>query len=356
MKTIKRLAVSTIGLLTALGAHSEVEILKESGEGESLLAFDVEARLDAQIVSDKGKINDSQTGFMGKYIAVKAEGTIATGFSYVWRQRFSRTPKDHTFWDQTDLLELTYTAGKFDVGAGKQAVMIGGFEYNRPPIDLMCPNLYVTNVACYQFGIKGGYRLTENDHLGVQISQSPFANADNRNLYAFSLMWQGEHELGERLRLGTLWSVNEVAYEKGKYSNYVALGNRLVLDDRFSLTADIMIRTYPYNNAFKNNTFMLEGAWDITSQWRISGKVSYDCNLGVNLTENAEVARGSQIAIGGGVIEWFPLRRRRNLLRLHAGCFYSKGTNMNATDLMQKNTLYGTVGLTWHMNLLKIKK
>lgn len=356
MKNIRRLPILAIVMGAACMANAEDLDKATADGGEKLLSLDVEARMDAQITTDRGKLNDSQSGFIGRYIALRAHGDIAKGLQYTWRQRFSRTPKDHTFWDQTDILNLTYTTGRFDVGGGKQAVMIGGYEYNRPPIDLMCPTLYVSNVRCFQFGVFAGYQLSAGDHIGVQVSQSPFASSEHRNLYAFSVMWEGEHDLGDRLRLGTLWSVNEVAYDSGEYCNYVALGNRLVLDDRFTLIADIMVRSYPYNNAFKNNTFMLEGSWDISPRWKLTGKISYDCNLGVNLTEQAEVARGSQIAIGGGVLEWFPLVGRRHMLRLHAGCFYSKGTNYNAADLMRKNTFYGTVGLTWHMNLLNIKK
>lgn len=357
MTAIKRLGVAVLAMGSVLSGWSfRTDSIGPENDGEKLLAFNVQARLDGQYVQNSGKTDDSQTGFMGKYIALKAQGTIIDGLSYTWRQRFSRTPKDHTFWDQTDILALTYNTGKFDVGFGKQVVMIGGFEYDRAPIELMCPNLFVSNVACYQFGVSGGYQISKYDHIGLQISQSLFANADNRNLYALNLMWTGSHPLSDRLRLETLWSVNEIQYQKGDACNYIALGNKLVIDDQLSVTADLMTRTYPDNRFFKNNTFMGEIAYNFNSAWRLTGKISYDCNLGVNQTEHVEVARGTELTIVGAVGEWMPLRKKRHMLKVHAACFYSFGKNTNASDLMQKKTLYAALGVTWQMNIFNINR
>lgn len=322
---------------------------------EHLLNFNVEARMDWQQVMTDSHIEDSKSGFYGKYIAFKAQGTIIPGLTYTWRQRFSRPLKDGSLWDQTDILDISYRRGRWDFGAGKQVVAIGGYEYNRAPINLMCPNIFVTNVACYQFGVSAGFQISKRDHLLVQIAQSLFASSANHNMYMYSLMWNGSHPLGKRLRFENIWSVNEVEYVKGKYANYVALGNKLVLDDKFTLLVDLMTRTYPDNNLFKNNTFMGELSWDITPKWRITGKASYDVNRGVNTTTAVEVTRGTQHAIGGGVIEWFPVKSSRHLLRLHAACFHSKGRNRDAEAMMQANTWYGSLGVTWHINLLSIK-
>ncbi|MDE5813971.1 MAG: OprO/OprP family phosphate-selective porin [Muribaculaceae bacterium] len=322
---------------------------------EHLISLDLDARLDWQFVGHDSKLDDSQTGFIGKYIALKAHGQLTEGLTYTWRQRFSRTPKDHTFWDQTDILDLSYSFGRFDVGAGKQVVLIGGYEYDRAPINLMCPNLFVSNVACYQFGVSGGYQLTPDDHLAFQISQSIFATPQQRNLYSYNLMWRGGHDLFDGLRLETIWSINEVEFVKGKFCNYVALGNKLEIYDRFTVLLDLMTRTYPHNRAFKNNTFMGELAWDISPKWKLTAKVSYDCNRGVNMTDKTEVARGSQLAIAGAVAEWYPISNKKHLLKVHAAAFGSVGENYNPADLMQKNTIYGSIGLTWHMNLLNFR-
>lgn len=356
MKLNKSAAAAFMALsLTSFAATAEDSQYK-SGE-EHLISFDLDARLDWQIVTHHKDpiIDDSQTGFIGKYIALKAHGQLTEGLTYTWRQRFSRTPKDHTFWDQTDILDMDYQFGKFDVGAGKQIVLIGGYEYDRAPINLMCPNLFVTNVACYQFGVSAGYQLTPNDKLLFQVSQSIFANTFNRNMYCYNLMWRGGHNLTDKLRYESIWSVNEVEYLKGKYCNYVALGNKLLINDKFTILVDLMTRTYPDNKIFKNNTFMGEISWDINSKWKVSAKMSYDCNRGVNKTDKSEVARGTQLVIGGAVAEWYPVKNARHLLKLHAAAFASVGENYNLSDMMQKNTLYGSIGLTWHMNLLNFK-
>lgn len=341
--------------LTLTSFASSSDAIQDKGPEDHLISFDLDARLDWQGVAHKEKMDRSQTGFIGKYIALKAHGELTEGLTYTWRQRFSRTPKDNAFWDQTDILDLNYKFGLFDAGAGKQVVLIGGYEYDRAPINLMCPNLFVANVACYQFGVSGGIQFTPNDHLALQVAQSIFATPQDRNLYCYNLMWRGCHPFGDYVRLETIWSVNEVEYLKGKFCNYVALGNKVVIYDKLTLLADIMIRTYPDNNPFKNNTFMGEASWDINPRWKVTGKLSYDCNRGVNMTDKTEVARGSQLVIGGVVGEWYPILKGRHLLKVHAALFASYGSNYNPADIMQKNTIYGSVGLTWHMNLLNIK-
>lgn len=353
---LKRTAALAAAAMMGMAAYASTSDAIQQKEAEDhLISLDLDARLDWQMVTYEGKSDRSQTGFIGKYIALKAHGELTDGLTYTWRQRFSRTPKDNTIWDQTDILDINYKSGKWDIGAGKQVVLIGGYEYDRAPINLMCPNLFVSNVACYQFGVSGGFQVTPGDHLALQISQSLFATPEDRNLYAYNLMWRGAHDLNSHLRLETIWSVNEVEYLKGKYCNYVALGNKLVVNDKVTLLVDLMTRTYPENNLFKNNTFMGELSWDINPKWKITGKVSYDCNRGVNLTEMTEVARGSQLAIGGIVGEWYPIRNGRHLLKVHAAIFGSHGSNYNPSDLMQKDTMYGSVGLTWHMNLLNFR-
>lgn len=346
-------AIAIFSTLSVSAATSDS--IEYKAPEDHLISFDAEARLDWQRVANEEELVRSQTGFIGKYIALKAHGTITDGLTYTWRQRFSRTPKDHTFWDQTDILALNYNMGKLDLGVGKQVVLIGGYEYDRAPINLMCPNLFVTNVACYQFGVSAGYQVSSHDYLAFQVSQSLYATAADRNLYAYNLMWRSNRGLTDWLRFETIWSVNEVEFEKGKFSNFIALGNKFVINDKVSLVADLMTRTYPRNNWFKNNTFMGEMAWDISPKWRLTGKISYDCNRGVNKTQNTEIARGSQLAMGGAVVEWFPIRSNRHLLRMHAAAFCSAGSNYYDADMMQKNTLYVSLGVTWHMNLLNIR-
>ena len=353
---LKRYAVAASFLITAASLFATTsDSIQQKASGDHLISFDLEARLDWQMVDQNKNFDRSQSGFLGKYIALKAHGQLTEGLTYTWRQRFSRTPKDNTFWDQTDILDLNYKFGKFDVGAGKQVVLIGGYEYDRAPINLMCPNLFVSNVACYQFGVSGGYQLTPDHHLAFQISQSIFATPQDRNLYAYNLMWRGGRDISENLRYESIWSLNEIEYQKGKYCNYVALGNKLLINDKYTVIVDLMTRSYPENKAFKNNTFMGEFAWNISPKWKVTAKVSYDCNRGINLTDKTEVARGTQLVIGGVVAEWFPIIKARHNLKVHAATFCSFGDNHNAADIMQKNTFYGSVGVTWHMNLLNIK-
>ncbi len=149
-----KLKISFAAAMMALSLatfQAKAEETQHDDAGEHLISLDLDARLDWQLLMQHDKLDDSQTGFIGKYIALKAHGQLVDGLTYTWRQRFSRTPKDASFWDQTDILDLSYKYDKFDFGAGKQVVLIGGYEYDRAPINLMCPNWIVANVAGYQY-------------------------------------------------------------------------------------------------------------------------------------------------------------------------------------------------------------
>ena len=257
MRLIKQALAAAAGIMFSLNGFAAIsDSPQQNGSSDHLLSLDAEARLDWQYVGYKDKMDRSQTGFIGKYIALKAHGTLTEGLTYTWRQRFSRTPKDNTFWDQTDILDINYKTGIFDIGAGKQVVLIGGYEYDRAPINLMCPNLFVTNVACYQFGVSAGLQLSPYDHLAFQVSQSLFATPEDRNLYAYNLMWRSGRNFSAMVRFETIWSVNDVEFEKGRFCNYVALGNKFVFNSKVSLLIVLMTRRYPDIKAFKNNTFM----------------------------------------------------------------------------------------------------
>jgi hypothetical protein len=79
----------------------------------------------------------SNSGFRGKYLNVLLSGDIGKHWSYSYRQRLNKAHANQSFFDATDWIHLTYTLNKhWSFNAGKQVVGIGGYEYDRAPIDL----------------------------------------------------------------------------------------------------------------------------------------------------------------------------------------------------------------------------
>ena len=88
------------------------------------------------------------------------------------------------------------------------------------------------------------------------------------------------------LYLSTLWSVNMLAYGKGKYINYIALGNEVKLSRQVKAEIDFT------NRAVSGHTFLLkdcsvaaELSYMPTEKVNLFAKVSYD----VNNTDNTVV-------------------------------------------------------------------
>lgn len=335
-------------LLTAMTAFG-AETGSVEKEQTDLLDINVRARVDWQNTWRDSSTDDSDSGFKGKYLMMRLDGRIVDGLTYSWRQRFNKAAFDSSFFDATDWVYVTYETAGFDFTAGKQAVAIGGWEYDRNPVDLYSTGVFWNNVACWQLGASAGYRFSPSDHLQFQASQSMFHTKENRNMYGYSLLWRGTHGLWQ-----PIWSVNLTEYLPGKYINYIMLGNRFDCGP-VALEFDLMNR-YASGQAFllRDCSVVADLSWRINPAWKVHGKYTYD----VNNTHNGAdmfVLPGTELSMAGGGVEYYPLRKKRTSLRLHANCYWSWGKNANPSDVMQSKTTVLDMGVTWDMNLLKLK-
>lgn len=312
-----------------------------------ILRLDVEARLDYQHTVRDGDTDDATSGFEGKYLVMRLDGMIVPGLTYSWRQRFN---KNTSFFEATDWVYLNYATGRWNFQAGKEVVAIGGYEYDRAPIDLYGCSVFWNNIPCYAFGVSAGYGITGSDRISFQVTESPFAHSGNRNIYGYNLMWNGSHGIFD-----AIYSANLMEYSKGHYISYLALGNKFTVD-KVWLELDFMNRAASRQAfLFKDCSVMTELSYSPNDRWRIYGKYTYDINntgTGADLV----VADGTRLNMAGAGFEFFPLMKKRHRLRLHAGCYYSWGKNGNPDNLMQGKTMYVTAGLTWDMNLLNINR
>lgn len=324
--------------------------IADTSDTDELLKLEVAARIDYQFDSRSGHTDNSETGFRGKYLVIRADGQIVKGLTYSWRQRLNKLHEDQSFFDATDWVYLNYDIDRWHLQAGKEVVAIGGYEYDRAPIDLYSCSVFWNNIPCYDLGVSAGYDITPGDRLTFQAVQSPFFTKENRNLYAYNLMWNGHHGFFD-----TIWSANMIEYRKGQYINYIALGNKFTYRN-VMLELDLMNRAASRQVFFfRDCSVMAELSWSPASKWRIYGKFTYDVNRS-GTDSDYTVLDGTELSMAGAGVEFFPLRKGRHILRIHADAFYSWGRNTNPDNVMQHNTMFASVGLTWHMNLLNIKK
>ncbi len=336
-------------LISLLFALLPVAVFAQDGE---LLTLRVETRLDyMQEYVDDLKI-DGNSGFKGKYLNIRMDGNLTDALSYSYRQRLNKPLVNASFFDATDWLTLTYKYSNWSFSAGKQVVAIGGYEYDRAPIDLYFCSEYWNNIACYQMGVSGTYTSSAGtDQILVQFCESPFRNNAtnilNKEMFAYNLMWYGHHGF-----FGTMYSVNFMEYLPGKYINYIVLGNRFTFGN-FVLELDIMNRAMSGSEFLLNDySVMGELSWKPVDRLNVFVRATYDRNKTVS--GDLCVAPGTDLVRAGAGVEFYPMKNYKNL-RLHLNCCYTDGTSSLTTVLRPEQTIVDA-GLTWYMNMLNIKR
>lgn len=330
-----------------------VSAIASAQEGE-LLTLRLETRFDymQEYVKDE-KINDN-SGFKGRYLNIRMDGTIADGLTYSYRQRLNKPQKDASFFDATDWMTITYARNSWSVSTGKQVVGIGGFEYDGAPIDLYFCSEYWNNIPCYQIGVSGAYTTSDlKDKFLIQICESPFRrnalNVYNKEMFAYNAMWYGSHDI-----FSSIWSVNMIEYLPGKFINYIALGNKFTFGD-FYIDLDIMNRAASFKDLVgKDMSVMAKFQWSPAQNLNIFAKVTHDFN---NSEEAGDwcVLPGTSITRAGGGLEYFPLKDSKNL-RLHLNCCHTWGNNSSPAGVLQNRQTIIDGGITWMMDMLKIRR
>ncbi len=332
-------------------------------DGNEIFKLGFEARFDYLNQMLDGSKQHDASGFKVRYLNLRMDGTIGSKFSYSWRQRFNKVNSAADFVDNMDWLHLTYQpTANWAISAGKQVVMIGGWEYDRAPIDLYFCSEYWNNVACYQLGVSGTYTTNKgNDKLTLQICHSPYikspANIEGKDLYAYNLYWSGSHGCYTALH-----SLNFSEYSRGKYDVYVVLGNQFKFGNS-TVQLDLMNRGVSAKELlFDNFSIMFEFSQMIANRVNIFARATYD-KVGDSYERGLFVYPGTEITRVGGGIEYYPLGGKGNRdVRLHLAYAHSFGTNTNFEPNAENipefkgtardNLGYLTVGLTWRIDIM----
>lgn len=343
--TIRRATLLIAALFTFGLAQAQQDGYQKDNE---IFRLGVEARFDYLHEAIDGTKINGNSGFKVRYFNLRMDGQITPKFSYSWRQRFNRMNSLSDFAQNTDWLHLTYRPTEnWAISAGKQVVMIGGWEYDRAPIELYFCSEYWNNVACYQLGASVAYTTNEgNDTLTFQFCQSPYDHAE-ADYFAYNLYWSGQHGF-----FSALYSLNFSQYAPGKYDAYVVLGNQFQFGDA-KLQLDLMNRGVSARELlFDNFSIMGEFSYLVADRVNIFAKATYD-KVGNNYASGLFLYPGSEITRLGGGVEYYPLSHKGNRdIRLHAVYAHTLGTNTNPAPTAVNKQSYLTVGLTWKIDIL----
>ncbi|MDE6515725.1 MAG: OprO/OprP family phosphate-selective porin [Bacteroidales bacterium] len=315
------------------------------------IKFDVRADWEYHHYGEDGP--DDESGFAGKFLNFILDGNINDQYSYHFRYRFNKLNTMQDFFEATDWAYLNYDINKnWRLSAGKQVIAIGGYEYDKAPIDVYFYSDFCNYLpACYEFGISGQY--TTNDGRNTilfQISNSPFTSKSIRfeGLYAYNLMWYGNYGV-----FNSMYSVNLIEYKPNRYINYIALGNQFNAGP-VCIELDYTNRYGGGKNFFNDFTVVGKVNYSIHNRVNIFAKGGFDYNNaqdpavmdlmpGQKLEDlfwDLAVLPGTHYGFYGAGVEFFPMRNSHNV-RLHA-YWCSSTANTKAHNV--------GIGFRWRLN------
>lgn len=329
----------------------------------------LEARAEFDITGEQyglqgGAFDDTlHYGFTGKYFNLCLGGEFGKGFSYYFRQRIIANRGTASLFDNTDFLYIQYRfKDNWAVRLGKEALAIGGFEYDAPPIDVFCPTSFWSQVYCFQLAAHVSYTDNEGrNKVTLQVANSPYVHYMGtgsewkQGFLGYSLMWSGNFP-----HFQTLYSVNFFERKRGKFANYIALGNRLQFG-WWSWYFDYQNRTFSMDNHFFDNLSVVSRMDFKIKSVKIFLKAGYEQNMAdeavvhdptIEVMDPMMSPAQRRLFYGLGV-EYRP--EKCPSIRLHAYvCRYSLTSKYDGMESCSGIT--GNVGISWKIDFLRYFK
>lgn len=299
-----------------------------------------EVRSDLQL---KKGINSelADYGFEGQYLNFNLQGHLSSRFHYRIRQRLNKGINTaSSFFAATDFAWLSYDAtDELSVTVGKQAIGMGGFEYDYAPIDVYWWSEFCNRLAvCYEMGLSVQYN-TQGQSFLFQVTNSPFITSQSDGLFSYNLLWYGQLQ-----HLKTIYSFNLVEYQRGKFVPYFNLGHRVTFHP-MEIEMDIMNRAAPGRPfLFEDYTLVGQCRWLLNSRWSLMAKGGIDNNTSpktVVAPAYELVPSGTEYHYGLIGAEYFPLSDAS--LRIHA---------FIGMDNIEPHSIVFNAGATWRIHVL----
>ena len=311
-----------------------------------------------------GKADQHNYGFRGDYFNFLLGGEIGDHISYFLRQRIIPIKGYTEFFDNTDFLYIQYKFNnQWSIRMGKDALYVGGFEYDAPPIDVYYYTHYWGQFACFHVGASAAYTdKSGKNKIAFQVANSPYvkygSNSWKSGLLSYNLYWAGNFG-----PFHTLYSVNMMEYQRGKFINYIALGNQLKFN-KWSIYVDWINRAAGFNNFFKDFSLVSRLDWHVSPSVNLFAKGGYEQNsAGYYYTVGDDTHVNVDMLMPNDRTHYFyglGMEYRPRIypdLRVHAYVANSTMTLPSdlAADYTWKDmTLTANVGVTWRLDFMKV--
>ena len=318
----------TIGSVVRAQEVDSIAPLQKSSWGDAKKADVTEYIPDISLSMRAGYVQDFAENagrFCGDGVYLDVNGKINSSLSYSWNQTLASRYFDASGFDGTNWLTLTYEVGDFAFTAGKDALLIGSFEYDTADIDSYYEmnSVFYNNIDCWQWGTSAAWYPSESHEIIAQIANSPYSY-EEPNLFAYSAAWRGYWDHYE-----SYWTANLWQYDKGKFVKALNFGNRFYLGN-FTVDMDIMTR-------FQQDHTSYTGLVKPTYEWKW-GKAFAKFGM-ENVGDELSPTSFSTYLFYGAGLEFFPLKENKDI-RIHS---------IWASDNFGFNFI--SIGLTWKFDV-----
>lgn len=294
---------------------------------------------------------ENEAAFRFDHVMIGIYGNITDKLSYKYLQRLNKGTKAFETENLSSTIDYAYiryqTAHRFTVTAGRQALFVGGFEYNEYPIDVYDYSGVTNNITCYLTGVNLFYAPRSGQEIGIQILNNRAGSPEEAfgripegmerpwaPLY-YSLAWNS-HYANSRLQLRYAATTGELM--KGKWVFMVSGGQQVDIG-KFNAFLDILyhrsaidhlgvIRRMAMDDegnawdgiakSVEYLTFVSEVNYRFLPKWNIHLKGFYD--RASVYKKNGAFEEGNYLSSWGyqGGIEFFPMDDRNMHLFLNA--------------------------------------
>jgi len=167
-------------------------------------------------------------GFKFDHIIVDVGGQVTPKISYRYLQRLNKVSPIFTKENLPSTIDYAYLKyalnNLFSITAGKQALSVGGFEYNKYPVDVYDYSGISNYITCYLTGMQVAFTPVQNQEFSFQIVNNRMGT------------WReaiGTPQIGSQLEAPTL----PLYYSLGWNSNYLNNDNALQLRYAANITS-----------------------------------------------------------------------------------------------------------------------
>ena len=169
--TLKQKTLRLFGLLSLLAISASASAQVDFTP--IFTQIKLEARTDFDYYHNTNNFDntvENPYGFHGRYFNFVIGGPIGEKFSYFFRQRIIASPGDVSLFDNTDFLYINYSpTSNWMFRFGKDALAVGGFEYDAPPINVLFSTHYWDNFYCFQPAVAAAYKSDDASQMVLLV-------------------------------------------------------------------------------------------------------------------------------------------------------------------------------------------